>query len=198
MVDGMSELVTELKGVYEELQSFAESLNQPEIVKPLDALEKSATEVGKAWGHSWLGYQSRVNYEELEPPPPGANFSSEWGMKELYTMGTRGNWAQFPDGAVETEIKKRAGNPDTTAAQEGADKGRNFLEQKRDDVVSMLRTAKGIHADPFLEKLLEQAEQVKALTAAEFIRYWRPSGSLMSRDVIALTQGLWTPPHLSV
>jgi hypothetical protein len=194
----MSELVSELQAIYEELQSFAESLNKPEISKPLDALEKSATEAGKAWGHSWLGYQSCVYYEGLKPPPPGANFSSEWGFEELFNHGTQGDWQQFPEDVVETAIKKRAGNPDTSKAQEAADKSRKSFEQKRDDVISILRTAKATHADPFLDKLLEEAEQVKALTGPEFIRIMRPSGELMSRDVIALTQGLWTPPHISV
>jgi hypothetical protein len=194
----MSELVSELRGIWEQLQSFAESLNKPELIKALDALEDSAAEVGKAWGHSWLGYQSRVYYNGLKPPPPGANFSSEWGFQELYTMGTRGDWVQFPEGAVEKAIRKLAGNPDTTKAQAAADKGREFLEQKRDDVASILRTAEGVHSDPFLEKLLGEVEQVKAFTLAEFISYMRPSGSLMSRDVIALTQGLWTPPHVSI
>jgi predicted nucleotide-binding protein with TIR-like domain len=198
MVDKMSEAVSELKGIHEELQSLAESLNKPEIVTPLDALEKSATEVGKAWGHSWLGYQSRVFYRGLKPPPPGANFSSEWGFKELYTMGTRGDWVQFPEDAVETEIKKLAGNPDTTKAQGAADKGRSFVEQKRDDIVSILRTAKDLRADPFLENLLEEAEKIQVFTRSEFISHMKPSGDLVSRDMIALSQGLWTPPHFSV
>jgi hypothetical protein len=55
----MSELIAELQNIFEQLQSFEESWNKPEIVK-LEALEKSATAVGKAWSHSWLGYQSRV------------------------------------------------------------------------------------------------------------------------------------------
>lgn len=194
----MSELVSELRSICEQLQSFAENFSKPEIMKPLDALENSATEVGKSWGHSWLGYQSRVYYNGLRPPPPGANFSSEWGFQELYTMGTRGDWVQFPEDAVETAIKKLAGNPDTTKAQAAADEGRRFFEQKRDDVASILRTAGSAHDDPFLEKLLEEVEQEKVPTLPEFINYARPSGSLMSRDVIALTQGLWTPPHISI
>jgi len=92
---GMSETIAELKGIYDEVQSFIESLGRPEIVKPLEALEKSASEVGKAWGHSWLGYQSRVYYEELKPPPAGAHFSSEWGFQG-FSMGTRGAWVPFP------------------------------------------------------------------------------------------------------
>jgi hypothetical protein len=194
----MSELVSELQGVYDELQSCAQRLGKPEIARPLDSLEQSATEVGKAWGHSWLGYQSRVYYEGLEPPPPGAHFSSEWGFKQLNTMGTRGSWMQFPEDAVETEIERRAGNPDITKAQNAADNARTLLEQKRDDVISILRTAKGLRNDPFLDKLLEEAEQVKAISPQELITYMQPSGQIVSRDMIALTQGIWIPPHISV
>jgi hypothetical protein len=194
----MSELVTELKSIHEGLQSLAGSLNSPAILKPLDALEKSATEVGKAWGHSWLGYQSRVYYEQLKPPPPGAHFSSEWGFKRLRTMGTTGSWMQYPEGAVEAEIKRRAGDPETTKAGEEAEKGRKFLEQKRNDVISILRTAKGLRDDPFIDKLLEETERVEAAARNEVIARWRPSGQVMTRDMIALSQGFWPPPHFSV
>jgi hypothetical protein len=198
MAAGMRELISELERVCEELQSAIESLNRPAILNPVDALERSAIEVGKAWGHSWLGYQSRVYYEGLNPPPPGANFSSEWGFQELYTMGTRGEWMQFPEDVVETEIKKRAGDPDTSKAEEAAAKARKVFEEKRADIVSILGTAKGNREDAFLAKLLEEAERAKAPTAQELVAHWRPSGPLMSRDTIAVTQGLWAPPHVSV
>src|SRR5882724_7873355 len=114
----MSELLSELQNIYEQLQTHVESLSRPEIVTPLDVLQSSATEVGKAWGHSWLGYQSRVYYRGLKPPPPGANFSSEWGFQELHTMGTTGDWVQFPEDAVEKAIRAQAGNPDITRVQQ--------------------------------------------------------------------------------
>lgn len=195
----MSELVSELRSIYDDLQSITESLNSHDITEPLDALEKSATEVGKAWSHSWLGYQSRVYYDGLTPPPPGANFSSEWGFQELYSIpGTRGNWAQFPEGAVEAEIKKRAGNPNISKAEELARKSRKLVEQRRGDIVSILRTANAAHTDAFLEKTIEDVEQVKLPTTNEIVEYLRPSGSLMSRDAIAVGQGLWAPPHIGV
>jgi len=61
-----------------------------------------------------------------------------------------------------------------------------------------LRIAKGRHNDPFFDKLLEETEKLKAFTATEVIAYLRPSGRFMSRDYIAMSQGLWTPPHISV
>jgi len=76
---------------------------------------------------------------------------------------------------VEAEIRKRAGNPDITKAQEAAEKARNFFQQKRDDVISILRTAKSDRDDSFLDKLLEDAEKVKAYTFNDFIHYWQPS-----------------------
>lgn len=195
----MSELVAELKSICEEFKSIAESFDSPAIVTPLDALEKSATEAGKSWGHSWLGYQSRVYYQGLESPPPGARFSSEWGFQQLRTIPTtRGHWMEFQEGAVETEIKKRAGNPDTSQAEETAVKARTILEQKQADVISILRTAKEKREDPFIDKLLEESEQIKVPIRSDFLQYWKPSGAIISRDMIAVTQGFWTPPHISV
>jgi hypothetical protein len=194
----MSELVSELRAIFEELQSTAQRLENPILLKPVDALEKSANEVGKAWGHSWLGYQSRVYYAGLQPPPAGAHFSSEWGFKELYTMGTSGDWQEFPEDVVEAEIRHRAGDPDPSKAQAESDRVRKLFQQKRDDVISILRTARSKHDDPFLDKLLEEAEQARAFTAGEFIEYMRPSGQMVSRDMIAISQGLWTPPHVSI
>src|SRR5271167_4780704 len=177
----MSELVSELQGIYRELESFAESLNKPDILEPLDALEQSAKKVEKAWGHSWLGYQSRVYGPGLKPPLPGANFSIEWGFERVSSGGTRGEWQEFPEDAVETEIRMRAGYPDTTKAREAADKGRKFFEDKRDDVVSILGIAKGPRDDPFLDKLIEETKEVKAFTASEIIDYMRPPGPVISR-----------------
>ncbi len=194
----MSDLISELQGIHEQLQSFVESFDKPEIAKPLDALEKSAEEVGKAWGHSWLWYQSRVYYDGLKPPPPGANFSSQWGFTELSTMGTRGAWRQFSEGEIETSIRKVAGNASTAKAEKAAADGRKLFEEKRDDVISILRNFNGSRSDPYVQKLIEEAEQLKAATAYEFVALVRPKGSLMSRDEIAITQGLWTPPHISV
>lgn len=43
-------------------------------------------------------------------------------------MGTRGDWVQFPEDAVEIEIRKRAGNPDTSEAKELEEKVESLLK----------------------------------------------------------------------
>jgi hypothetical protein len=82
----MSELVSELRTIYDDLQSVVQTFEKPEFVKPLAALEDSANEIGKAWGHSWLGCQSRVYYADLNPPPPGAHFMSSGTQCVLLAM----------------------------------------------------------------------------------------------------------------
>ena len=75
----MSTLTSELNDIQDQLQSFVESAESLDVTVPLTKLENSATQVGKAWSGSWLGYHSHVYYKNLQPPPPGAHFSSEWG-----------------------------------------------------------------------------------------------------------------------
>jgi Predicted nucleotide-binding protein containing TIR-like domain len=194
----MSKLAAELRAIHDELLSMIRALENPDLLKPLESLQDSAEEVGKASGHSWFGYQSLVYYEGLKPPPPGLHFSSEWGLQTASGLGTLGDWEEFPEGVVEEEIRKRAGNPDLSEALTESNRARQRFEQMRDDIISILRTAKGKQDDQFLAKLLEEAEKAKAFTQAECVAHFRPSGKLFSRDALAMTQGLWTPPHISV
>jgi hypothetical protein len=113
-------------------------------------------------------------------------------------MGSRGDWVEFPQETVETAVRIRAGNPDLSEALAASEKARLLFQQRRDDIISILRTVKGKHDDQFIEKLVEEAEEAKAFREAEFLAYLRPSGQFISRDAIAVGQGFWTPPHLSV
>jgi hypothetical protein len=60
-----------------------------------------------------------------------------------------------------------------------------------------MRTTKAVRDDPFLEELREEAEKLRVLTVRDFIRATQPS-QIVSGDMEAVTQGLWTPPHFSV
>jgi len=193
----MSDLATELRTAHDELVSTSQLFDKPEIFEPLKTLEDSANEIGKAWSRSWFGFHSRIYYAGLKPPPPGAHFSSEWGLDFATGMGTTGDWEEFDPDLVRSEIWRRAGNPDLSQALELSKKVRGVFEQKRDDVISVLSTARHNHDDQFLEKLIEEAEKVKASTKAEFVAHFRPSGKLWSRDSLAIGQGLWAPPHIS-
>ena len=95
----MSTLTSELNDIQDQLQSFVESAEPQDVMVPLTKLENGATLVGKAWSGSWLGYHSRVYYKNLQPPPPGAHFSSEWGWGEV-----RGEWEEYDFDGIRSEI----------------------------------------------------------------------------------------------
>ena len=48
--------------------------------RALAQVSQTAAEIAKAWSGSNMGYHSQVYYADLEVPPPGAHFDSEWGF----------------------------------------------------------------------------------------------------------------------
>ena len=193
----MTDAITELRDIHQELEAFLASGNAQAVDAPLDALEESANQVGKAWGGSWLGYQSNVYYADLRPAPPGAHFSSEWAFLGAF-QGTTGDWQEYDRDTVKHEVVSRARSPDLEPGKAAANIGRELFEQKRDQLLSILEAAKPSGVDKFIEQLLEEAGKLRLLNASQYIAVWQPSGKQMSRDTIAITQGLWTPPHIEV
>ena len=91
----MSDLSEELLTVADQLGTVFAAAEDSEVRGPLAQLEEAANTVGKAWSGSWLGYHAQVYYEDLQPPPPGAHFSQEWGFKQLRTIPTTtGSWRE--------------------------------------------------------------------------------------------------------
>lgn len=195
----MSTLTSELNDIQDQLQSFVESAEPRDVTVPLTKLENSATQIGKAWSGSWYGYHSRVYYKNLQSPPPGAHFSSEWGLDEgAFGMGTSGEWEEYDFDEVRDFIVKSAGDPDLSQAQKIANKGEQLFEEKREQLFSILELSLSQQKDSFVERLLEEAKKARIVSASDVVKVARPSGTLMSRDTLALTQGLWTPPHIAV
>jgi len=191
-------VVVELREIARDLEDSVERADTSEITASLAALEESATTVGKSWGGSWHGYHSCVYYAMLMPPLPGAHFSSEWGLKGSIATDTCGDWREFDFDAVKDEIDRRAGSPDLGPAKEDATKGRELFEEKRDQIISILETVKQRRPDSFIERLLEEANKARLISTTDYVNVVRPSGTFMSRDTLALTQGLRTPPHIAV
>lgn len=187
----MSELHVELLEIADRLEQWAKKGESSDVKEPLERLKEAATAIGKAWSGSWLGYQARVYYRNLEPPPPGDHFSQEWGRSSA-------NWQEFDGDELEKAIYELAGNPDLNPAQEIADNAAKAFESDRPEVLSLLTTALAEHEDAFLNQLRDQIEKLEIHSKAEITRAWCPSGSFMSRDTLAITQGYHTPPHIAV
>jgi hypothetical protein len=74
---------SELLAIADRERVLTAACNDPSVEGTVAAIEKAAEIVGKAWGGSWLGCQSRVYYKGLKSPPTGGHFSAEWGFMEM-------------------------------------------------------------------------------------------------------------------
>ncbi len=194
----MSELVDELLHIDSELRDFIHKSRQPEIEEPLERLRYNAEEVGKAWSGSCRGYHANVYYADLKPPPTGAHFSVEWGlMPHQVAPGTTGNWREHDPFGVDKIIRERAGNPDLKIAHDLQEEGCVLFDGKRTEIISILETALLTRKDPFIEKMKGEAEKLKIFTAGDFFNSYC-GGQIISRDTLALGQGIRVPAHLSV
>lgn len=195
----MPELYEELLHISKRIETIVDKYSDNEIKDPIERLENAAESIGKAWSGSWLGYQAYVYYKKLQPPPPGAHFSSEWGFQRLHTIRTTtGNWDEFTPENIKEVIYKLANDPDLTLARKVSEEAKGSFDEFKSEIQSILSTVLSENDDPFMAKLKEEADNTSILSQLDVIRGLRPSGQIMTRDSLALTQGLYTPPHLMI
>ena len=169
------------------------------VSNPLSELAKAASEVGKSFSGSWQGYHSKVYYANFEPPPPGAHFSQEWGLKQGYSgPHSPGDWQEYDPEEVKNAVYRRCETSDLTAALEADDKAAEGFSSMQSDVISILQNEIETSKDSFLENLLEEIKELKIVTPFEIAQYRSPKGQIMTRDTIVLGQGAQIPPHLSI
>jgi hypothetical protein len=66
--------IEELSKITESLKAVASTGDAAEVANPLSAIKESATNIGRSFSGSWLGYHSKVYYAGFAPPPPWGPF----------------------------------------------------------------------------------------------------------------------------
>ncbi|MBR0925725.1 nucleotide-binding protein [Bradyrhizobium diazoefficiens] len=190
----------ELFEIAKNLQSAAEVGDSETVSGPLKSLDDAARDIGKSFSGSWLGYHSRVYYSKFEPPPAGANFSQEWGLKDLSftSLGSGGDWREYRFDDVIEAIKARAGNPELAPAKKAAGEINELANAAKSTIESIIEHELSVQSDAFLSKLKEQLERLTPTSKWDVAEHWRPKGQIMTRDTIVLGQGTQVPPHLDV
>ena len=149
-------------------------------------MANSAEAVGRAWSGSWIGFQSRVYYEGLEPTPAGAHFSIEWGS---LGGGHTGTWREYDFDLVQSEVFRRAGVVGLDELKTLRDRLRRVFEEKQDEVLSVIHAMQSEGADEFLEEIRTRIKDLQFLTASAFVKALAPH-SFSSRDSLAAFQGI--------
>jgi predicted nucleotide-binding protein len=185
--------VEELNTIAKRLKRVASPLETDEVGKPLRAEQEAATQIGRAFSGSWLGYHSRVYYDGFQPPPPGANFSQEWGLRR-----SQGSWAEFAAEQIDTAVGALAGHPDRKLAEAAQNEANEVFDRLKDETNSILNLELSQRPDVYISRLKEELEKLELLTPFEIAQLRSPKGQIMTRDSLALGQGIKIPPHICI
>ncbi len=181
------------------LSKDAAVAEDPKMMSPLDRLAECADAVGKASSQSWFGYHSRVYYAELQPPPPGAHFSREWGLMDVVVQDTTGDWREYTFDDVVEAIMECAKHPDLSKIEREAGATKERLEDEKAVIMSAFTIALQERPDDkFIQELKANAARERPYTAQDFVEAVKPKGQFMSRDSVAINAGIMVPPHVSV
>ncbi len=188
----------ELRDISERLSATSTRVDDPGFAEPVAALEDAATDAARAWSGSSLGYHATVYYADLKPPPPGVHFSSEWGFHGRF-QGTTGDWLEYAYDDVLAALKRQAGVDDLAALEQHSAEAREAVEAARGEIASILHAFLTRQPDEFLQSMQNEVEELLVLTKAQGIQAQMPQGrAFMSRDSLAVTQGLKPAPHQEI
>jgi predicted nucleotide-binding protein len=189
----------ELFGLAKQFEAAAETGNTEDIEQPLKALKDAAHQVNRAFSGTWLGYHSRVYYEGFAAPPPGANFSQEWGIKDMSitSLGSRGAWREYNYADVEAHIEALAKHPNLDPARDAARHADQVFDKGKAEIISILESELASKPDAFLSKLKVDLEKLEPMSQFDIARNWAPKGQIITRDMIAMGQGNTVPAHIN-
>ena len=189
----------ELFSVAAKLRDVASIAAQDNIAGPLDALENAAKQIARSFSGSWLGYHSNVYYENLKAAPPGANFSREWGLMDVFgDYGSQGHWQKFDPEVVKGRIRAIAKNPDIGEAKDCAKKAAAQFDDAKSEIMSIIENELDGRPDIFLNRLKDELEKLEPASAFEIAQHWSPKGEFITRDTLAMGQGNRMPPHVEI
>ncbi|MGA8695795.1 MAG: hypothetical protein WB689_18510, partial [Xanthobacteraceae bacterium] len=189
----------ELLEIADRLTNLVASSQPDETDKRLNPLMDAANQIARSWSRSNLGYQASVYYAGFQEPPAGAHFSSEWGFAQLQSIrATTGDWREYRDDDVIDEIFKRAGRPKVVDLVSLGTKLRDEFSDAKEGVVSILTAELASTNDGYLKRKLDEASAIEIFGEDEFRHTMLPSGQIISRDSLAIGQGLRVAPHQSV
>ena len=143
----------------------------------LDAIINSSNEIGKAWSGSWIGYQSRVYYNDLKPVSRWCSIQSRFGIRcNIYP---RGDWKEYEFDKVVKIIINRGGCEDLSLYQSKAEEVRSDFENYQPRLLSLI-TSFDFEGEKdnynFLKELVDKIKKEKIYTAGNYVKVLSPTG----------------------
>jgi predicted nucleotide-binding protein len=158
---------------------------------------EAADKFGRASSGSNFGFHSCVYYKDFQRPPPGAHFSSEWGLRSKM-QATTGDWIEYDRDEVTAAIFANAGDVDLEPIKDKAARVRTVCEIAQATATSVLSAYLQFSDDSYIADLKTKIEGLSVPTEGTLSQalLTRFSGArMMSRDTVAIGQGIHLAPH---
>lgn len=147
---------------------------------------------------SWLGYQSCIYYKNFRTIPPGCHFDAEWGFTQAYGNKTNGEWVEYNFDKIKTFVFSGYLNFDKKIEEtyRKINIEVNEIKNHFDTILEILIDSTN---KQFFKNIKEKLEQIKTFySQSEFVKLHMPSKQFITRDSLALSQGILAPPHIQI
>ncbi len=184
-----------------ELLEAAEADQDPKIVEPLTARRAAAETVGKSFSGSWLGYHSRVYYNDFQPAPAGDNFSQEWGLQVhplRRGLSKISEWHEYTTEDVLERIASLSKGADLSEAVASSLKAKTVFDTCKDETITIFEAEIAETSDSFLTRLRDEINDDGYVSKSDVIARMNPNRQIMTHDTLAISQGPKLPPHFDV
>ncbi len=166
---------------------------RPELLAGLERIENAVEIAERAWSGSWLGYHANVYYSGLRTPPEGVRFDPELGLTHTFTGQAASVWQEHDPDSVVAGILAHAGNADIGPARNLACDARRELETARSRALAVIGSR--TPPDAVLAALASDIASLSLPTRTEIVGTFMPEEDVTTRDAVAATSGICTPPH---
>ncbi len=187
----MERQIAELSEIGKNLVEIATEVDDSSIATTLNTLEMNANRVGQAWSGSWIGYHSLVYFRNFERPPTGTYFDKEFGLGHFSSSDR--NWLEFSIDQVREKIKEGLSQESLKHVVKTCDMCKKAFDKNKFSIHSIFQTLDSSNGDSILDQLGSRVNQLSEFSQSNRTR--APSQSI-TRDSIAMQQGIWMPPHI--
>lgn len=188
-----------LQEIAQECHSIATEIESGPLHEVAQKITEGVRVVGRSSSQSWIGYQAHVYYRNFRAPPPGDHFSSEWGFEQAFSNPTSSNWVEVSFEDVEAAVNANSGSPDLSELETRSTDVAKIFRNQQSEIVAMLTVALESSRSESIEELRDKAKGLKPFfTVDDVVSAEMPRGQFMTRDRLALSQGLQPPHHVVI
>jgi hypothetical protein len=157
----------------------------------------ACNEIGQSWCGSNIGYHATIYLAGFRKPRPGEFFNREWGLSEPMFRPSSQDWQPTNYDTVQSAIMARARVSSLDAISNAALYAAKTFQAAKEELLPALDALLSEHEDKAIrEQRKKLAELPPRFDMQDLARNYVPKGQFVSRDMLAMTQGLSPALHI--